>query len=488
MKALSRNAKKLVKLQSRQFASGGHHELDPNTKDFEVILIGGLNSSNIINHFQHSGSHAKMALFNNNNGYFNEHHYEYLLHGTMQAYKYLANTAGQCFDNKASLFFQNKVTEIRPESNEVVDDRGKVYTYKTLILNTGLQQKAKNMEFVDKYIHDGEFGSSRVFVHEVNSIEQIERTKRMIYMHKDQDFIVYLPKYPSRREAYDAWYLGLDQYFSWGHHSQSHPKNMKVRVITPNENLFRFPFANEIVMDEIKDRQLIECHFGWEITNIEIQQGINSVNRYATFKNTKSGETMRLLFGSIVLTPENKKRDIYKNNEIADETGQVKVNPLTLQHVKYPNIFGFGDCIDADTTKSFYATLNQGVVCRTNVKNYLEGKELNGVYEGYSSFAVNHSIDRQWVFSHKYGYESTFGNFYVSRFLGLFAYKFKNILEKQFFSKIFTSKPNYGYPWVKKNRYFRSIEENKFVQKHKITRKELMPHGISHDLLSHNHH
>jgi len=485
MKTLSKSARKLIKVPSRQFASG-HHELDPNTKDFDIICVGGLNSANVINYLQHSGFHGAVGLFNDNTNFFNEHHYEYLLHGNMPGYKYLANSVGLCFNNKESLAIQSRITEIRPEKNEVVDTKGNVFTYKSLVLNTGLRQKTADMEFVHKFTQDGEFGKSRVFVHEVNNAEFLERNKRMINMHKDQDFIIYLPKYPSRREAYDGWYLAVDQFLSWGNHSQSHPKNMKVRVITPNDNLYKFPFANEIVMDEINDRELIETHFGWEITNIEIIEGINSTNRYATFKNVKTGEEMRCLFGTLVLTPENVKREIYQGNDIADETGQVKVNPYSLQHEKYPNIFAFGDCAKLETTKSFYATLNQAVIARNNVVDYLEGKEFKAIYEGYSSFAVNHSLDRQWIFSHKYGYVPSFGNFYVPRFLGLFAYKFKNILEKQYFSKIFASKGNYGYPWLKKNRYFRPIEENNFAKKNNITRDVLMSHGISKPLLSHH--
>lgn len=310
-------------------------------------------------------------------------------------------------------------------------------------------------------------------------------------MHKNGDFIVYLPKLPSRREAYDAWYLGLDTFLSWGVHSEAHPQNMKIRVITPNDSLFKFPFANEVVMEEISQRGMIETHFGWELQDVEVKdKGVNVKSRNATFKNVKTGELMTVPFGTLLLTPNNKKREMFNSNDIADEDGQVKVNPYSMQHVKYPNIFAMGDCTNVDTTKSWYAAVNQQVVLRNNLSDYLNGKEFSAVYNGYSSFAVNHAIDRQWVFSHYYDYKPSFGNFYVPRFLGLFAYKFKCMLEKQFFSKIFQGKPNYGYPYLQKNKYFRPIEENRFVREKGLKREDIIIHARNPPVLSthHDHH
>ena len=42
-------------------------------------------------------------------------------------------------------------------------------------------------------------------------------------------------------------------------------------------------------------------------------------DRFAYFKNVKTGEEIKLRFGSLLLTPENKKRNIYENNDIADQ-------------------------------------------------------------------------------------------------------------------------------------------------------------------------
>lgn len=480
-------SERIVKTQSKTFASG--HEIDPHLKDFDVAFVGGLNAANVLKYMQHTNFHGTMAGFNPNATFFNQHHYEHLIHGNIKPFKYLAMGFNNNFDSKASLYVPQRVANIIPEKNQIVDSKGTVYSYKALVLNTGLSQKVQDMDFVNKYVSDGEFAESRVFAHQPHDEHHNERNKRIFSMHKDKDFLIYLPKYPSKREAYDAWYLAVDTYLSWGIQSQAHSDKIKIRVITPNKELFKMPFANEVVMDEISQRSMIETHFGYELTNIEVNEtGVNAKNRYATFRNTETGQEMRMPFGTLLLTPENKKNILYENNDLADSTGQVTVNPYTLQHSKYPNVFAFGDCCNAPTTKSLYATLNQGVVVRNNLTDYLHGNEFKAVYEGYSSFAVNHSMDRQWIFSHKYDYTPSEGNFYVPRWLGLFAYKFKSILEKEYFGKIYNSKPNHGYPYISKNRYFRPLEENNYLKKNNISKDKILIHPIKKPELSTDHH
>ena len=46
--------------------------------------------------------------------------------------------------------------------------------------------------------------------------------------------------------------------------------------------------------------------------------------------------------------------DVLKNSKapIADGAGFLDVNKHTLQHSKYPNIFGLGDCTNLPTSKT----------------------------------------------------------------------------------------------------------------------------------------
>ncbi len=154
----------------------------------------------------------------------------------------------------------------------------------------------------------------------------------------------------------------------------------------------------------------------------------------------------------------------------------VTVNPYTLQHTKYQNIFSFGDCANVPTTRGLYASLNQSVVLRNNLWDYIHGNEFKAIYEGYSSFQVHHSIDRVWVFKHYYNYVPTAFNFYVPRFLGFVVFKLKNSFEKNYFQKIWQKKPNFSYPYLQKDRYFRLLNENRYVKNNNISYEDIFIH------------
>lgn len=213
-----------------------------------------------------------------------------------------------------------------------------------------------------------------------------------------------------------------------------------------------------------------------ELVKIDVKETLEGWRREAYFKDLKTGKTEIMNFGTFLTTPANKKRQIYENNDLADEHGQVLVNPYSLQHVKYPNIFAYGDCAKLDTTKGVYATLNQSVVVRNNLWDYLHGTEMKAVYNGYSNYNVFHAVDRLWIFKHFYDYKPTETNFYVPRFLGYFAFKFKNMLERQYFARIYSKKPNFGYPYLQKDKYYRPLSENKFMKDNKLTVKDVFPH------------
>lgn len=47
-----------------------------------------------------------------------------------------------------------------------------------------------------------------------------------------------------------------------------------------------------------------------------------------------------------------------RSGDIPDASGFVDVNKSTLQHIRYPNIFGIGDCTNLPTAKTAAAVGN----------------------------------------------------------------------------------------------------------------------------------
>ena len=232
-------------------------KIDPNLKDFDVIFVGGLNSSLILKTFQQKHFHGTMAAFNHSSKFNYEHLYDYVIAGNMKSFKYSAMPFTSLVDLAQSRVMKDTVTQINPAKNQVTTSRGEVFNYKTLVLNTGLNQKSEGDPILAPYLNDGDYGKTRVFVHEPSSGYHLSRNSRIFHMHKDGDFIVYLTGGPNKRESYEHWYLMLDTYLARSQSVGSHSQSMRIKVITPHNYLFKFPFANEVVMEEISNRSMI---------------------------------------------------------------------------------------------------------------------------------------------------------------------------------------------------------------------------------------
>lgn len=57
-------------------------------------------------------------------------------------------------------------------------------------------------------------------------------------------------------------------------------------------------------------------------------------------------------FNSSVINPPSKPQQALVDGGITNANGLVDVNPYTLQHRRFENIFAFGDCADINTTRT----------------------------------------------------------------------------------------------------------------------------------------
>lgn len=66
--------------------------------------------------------------------------------------------------------------------------------------------------------------------------------------------------------------------------------------------------------------------------------------------------------------------DVLINSPVSDGVGWVDVDKETLQHKKYPNVFGIGDCTNLPTSKTAAAVGKVACVC--NEKHGSDSKLL----------------------------------------------------------------------------------------------------------------
>ena len=81
----------------------------------------------------------------------------------------------------------------------------------------------------------------------------------------------------------------------------------------------------------------------------------------------------------------------------------LEVDQYSLQHRRYPNVFGVGDVIGTPFGKTAASVKLQAPVAEQNILAYLAGQPLTARYNGYTSCPLITSIGRAIL--SEFGYE-----------------------------------------------------------------------------------
>jgi len=176
-----------------------------------------------------------------------------------------------------------------------------------------------------------------------------------------------------------------------------------------------------------------------------------------------------------VINPPSKPHQELLDSGIAGSDGLVDVNPYTLQHKRFENIFGFGDCVGINTTRTESAAIAQSPVVQHNLKQLMEGKELNALYDGYTfmPFLLGHSYATS--FQHLYDYEPHALNHLIPQY-GIFArWYFGRMLKSQMAmgEKFSSFKKTHGPPYYQWNPRYVPLEHNDFLKNKNIPISEV---------------
>jgi sulfide:quinone oxidoreductase len=93
-------------------------------------------------------------------------------------------------------------------------------------------------------------------------------------------------------------------------------------------------------------------------------------------------------FDMIHVVPPQTAPDFVRHSALANEDGWADVDPATLRHRRYDNIFSLGDVCSAPSTKTAAAVRKQAPVVAMNVLNQLDRRQPHATYDGYGSCPI----------------------------------------------------------------------------------------------------
>ena len=174
---------------------------------------------------------------------------------------------------------------------------------------------------------------------------------------------MYSPKFPYKGEGSDFYALYYEHMMRQDKILGLASENARIQYWTPNKEIYRFPYANAVALEECEKRG-IDVNFGWEMTSVKYS---DIGEKVATFKNVDSGKTIEKEFNAASINPPSKPHDFILKSGLADANGLIDVNKYTLQHKKYENVFAFGDAISGDTTRTYVGAQAQNPIVKHNL-------------------------------------------------------------------------------------------------------------------------
>ncbi|XP_071610585.1 sulfide:quinone oxidoreductase, mitochondrial isoform X2 [Heliangelus exortis] len=126
-------------------------------------------------------------------------------------------------------------------------------------------------------------------------------------------------------------------------------------------------------------------------------QDFKEGNAIFTFPNTPvkcAGAPQKIMYLSeaywrkyemLHVTPPMGPPDVLINSPVSDEVGWVDVDKETLQHKKYPNVFGIGDCTNLPTSRTAAAVAAQSGVLDKTISLVMKNQLPTKKYDGYTS-------------------------------------------------------------------------------------------------------
>jgi sulfide:quinone oxidoreductase len=133
---------------------------------------------------------------------------------------------------------------------------------------------------------------------------------------------------------------------------------------------------------------------------------VDGPNRIASFEvQAANGAVTRVEkpFHLLHVVPPQSAPDFLRSSCLANANGWCDVDPATLRHTRYPNIFGLGDAASTPNAKTASAVREQVVVVARNVLAARDGKPLPSQYDGYGACPL--TVERGKVVLAEFGYE-----------------------------------------------------------------------------------
>ena len=358
-------------------------------KKARIIIAGGGTGGMIAAaRVRRAAPNAQIILIAPNETHLYQSGQVYAAAGLYTEYDNRRPTAALLPDNVTWL--KEKVTAFDPDNNQIDTDKSGKLTYDYLIVALGCDYDFSTIaglsssdigthDITSVYLNDMEKGYAKGAIVSrlwLNSIRRKAASSELNVLFAESDTAV-----KGENAPLDMLFLCQDMLRGNGVKKGADlHANVHFSLHKSGERLFRVPETEKYLKEKINRSSMIELTYRHTLRAVDVK------NKKAIFQTAHG--MVEKNYDFLHVTPPMRAAKVLRDSPLAIQEGKHKgwmqVDEKTLQHPKYPNVFGIGDVLGLDTGKSGGAAREQGIVIQDNIAAHLEKQKLPMAYNGYS--------------------------------------------------------------------------------------------------------
>ena len=268
----------------------------------------------------------------------------------------------------AAKWIKDGVASFQPSENSLVVEGGDRITYDFLVVAVGLRLRYDKIKGLPEAFDTPGVGSNY-------SPLYVEKTAKAIREFKSGGNAVFtLPTMPIKCPGapQKIMYIAEETFRKSG-------RTANIQYYSTLPVIFGVKKYADKLWDVVNGRKI----------NVNLRHNLVEVKpetKEAIFENLDTNERVSQHYDLLHVTPPMSPVDALANNtDLTDAAGFLELDKETLQHVRYPNVFGIGDCTNIPTAKTAAAAATQVGILRKNLGSALQGGPLSAKYDGYTS-------------------------------------------------------------------------------------------------------
>ncbi len=347
------------------------------TEHHEVIVVGGGNAGISVAARLRRYGFDDVAVIEPSETHLYQPFFSHVAGGTVRADR--ATRPMRTVMPKDVKWIQDRVHHANPQAQTVKLASGIELSYDHAIICPGIQRDWAAVDGLSEAMSSPDAASNYEF-------DYAQKAWSLIRNFRSGTAVFVQPPGPAScaGAAQKPLYLACDYWRKQGVLDQ-----LRVVLVVPNATVFGMDLIDEELNRKIAEYG-IELHCDSELMSVDASK------RSVQIRDNLTADSEQISYDLLHVVPPQSAPDWLKSTALSaagDPGGFVEVNPLTLQHSRFPTVWSLGDAAGTTNSKSGGALREQTTILAKNLKAVRDGKKPTKKYTGYSvcPFTVSRS-------------------------------------------------------------------------------------------------